>query len=75
VLSDEQLNIILKKDFLEFSDIYMLEDHIAYIGNLQDEYGDNLDYDVAMNLKNDLHKIIDKLEEMREKLKEMSFGK
>jgi len=72
MLSHEQLEVILSRDFLEWDDIYMLEDHIAYIGKLQDEYGENLDYDIAVNLQNDLFKIIDKLNAFRKILSEMS---
>lgn len=61
MLTDKQLNKILLKNRLSRDDLYLLEHHIEYIGNLQDEYGEELPEDVFFNLSNDLEKIIEKL--------------
>lgn len=61
MLSNEQLKIIMDKEEIDVSDLILLDEHIAYIGGIQDEYGDTLDEDVFYNLQNDLELIIAKL--------------
>jgi hypothetical protein len=61
MLTNEQIDEIEKKFenmTMTFDDIYLLEHHIMEIGKVQDEYGDSLDIDVAVNLQADLERIM-----------------
>lgn len=70
MLTHEQLNVILLKETLTFDDLYLLNHHVMSIGNLQDEYGEEMPQDVVYTLSSDLEKIISKLQLYSAKLKE-----
>jgi hypothetical protein len=61
MLTEEQIKAIEEKEDLTFNDLYLLEHHIFEIGKVQDEYGDTLPSDVAINLQADLERIIARL--------------
>ena len=61
MLTNEQIDWIEKRfedHTMTFDDLYLLESHIFEIGEVQDEYGDTLPYDVMVNLEADLERII-----------------
>ena len=66
MLDHKQLEVILSKKKLTEVNLILLYDHIDYIGEIQDTYGENLPVDVFTTLSNDLKSIIDFLEAIKE---------
>ena len=78
MLTNEQIDWIEKRFenmTMTFDDLYLLESHILEIGKVQDEYGDTLPSDVAINLNADLERIITICTEFLKKQGVYSFPK
>lgn len=75
MLTNEQLKTIEEKENLTLEDVYLLEHHIFEIGKVQEEYGDNLPSDVMINLRNDLERIIVRLNKYLNKKGIYNFSK
>jgi hypothetical protein len=78
MLTNEEIDEIEKKFesmTMTFDDLYLLESHIFEIGEVQDEYGDGIPHDVAVNLNADLERIISICTEFLKKQGVYSFPK
>jgi len=61
VLTHEQLAVIINKEELKMADVMLLHHHLHAIGELQDQYGEEMPMDVDMTLASDCEMIIDRL--------------
>jgi UDP-3-O-acyl-N-acetylglucosamine deacetylase len=61
VLTHEQLAVILNKEELKIGDVMLLHYHLDAIGDLQEQYGENMPMDVDMTLASDCELIIERL--------------
>lgn len=78
MLTNEEIDEIEKRFenmTMTFDDLYLLESHIFEIGEVQDEYGDGIPHDVAVNLNADLERIISICTEFLKKQGVYSFPK
>lgn len=64
MLSNEQLDIILKKDKLKLEDLILIEDHLLFIAKIEKEYL-YLPEDVVLSLNRDVELILKVLQEQR----------
>lgn len=63
MLTHEELEVILTKEFLEMSDLVLLEDHLLYIMDLfANDSEEPVPDDVFMSLERDVDRIIKKLQ-------------
>lgn len=69
MLEREQLDLILNKEKPTIEDIILLHDHLDYIEKIQNEYEENIPLDVGLSFKNDLERIIVKMQSMLKQMK------
>ena len=68
MLEHDELQYLVNKEQLSLIDIELIGGHIEYIGDLKEEYMDNLPPDVFNALQSDLRAIIARLQQCRKNL-------
>ena len=58
MLSNDELHSVLNKKESSLHDLELMSDHVKYISDLKDEYGEDMPLDVARSLQKDLESII-----------------
>lgn len=70
MLTDKEINSIIKKERLDKNDIYLITHHIEEIKKMNQDYPEGVPADVYNNTQNDLKKIIKRLQEERDLIKQ-----
>jgi hypothetical protein len=66
MLTDAQIDLIVNKERLTKTDIFLIHDHLDYIKKLETIYVTGLPEDVHESLKKDLRRIMARLQKERE---------
>jgi hypothetical protein len=73
MLTDKEIDIIIKKERLTKADVYLINHHIDSIKKMNEDYPNGVPSDVFDSTQRDLKKIIDRLLLEREHIKQSAL--